>query len=94
MKTFLKKNLIWVFTLVLGIGTMSFKIVEKTSNNSTNSQWYYTENVSTFEHEANRYVEYSGQNCPGEESVRCSITAPDSSGYPKLSEATNITYKN
>lgn len=37
MKTFLKKNLIWVFALVLGIGTMSFTIVKK---NTTAYFWY------------------------------------------------------
>lgn len=29
MKTFFKKNLIWVFALVVGIGTMSFKVIQK-----------------------------------------------------------------
>lgn len=33
MKTFLKKNLVWVFALVLGLTTMSFKVMEK--NNQT-----------------------------------------------------------
>lgn len=31
MKTFVMKNLIWVFALVVGIGTMSFKMVEKSN---------------------------------------------------------------
>lgn len=37
MKTFLKKNLIWAFALVLGIGTMSFKMLQ---NTLAGSFWY------------------------------------------------------
>lgn len=37
MKTFVKKNLIWVFALLVGIGTMSFKLVEKSMGTY---QWY------------------------------------------------------
>lgn len=36
MKTFLKKNLIGVFALLVGIGTMSFKIL------SVDDVWHYT----------------------------------------------------
>ena len=95
MKTFFKKNLIWVFALVLGIGTMSFKIVEKKSDNGASVEWYYTEDVSDFEYDQTKYIEYDGQSCPGAMSVRCSLTAPrEANGYPQLSSATNITYKN
>lgn len=37
MKTFVKKNLVAVFALLVGIGTMSFKMVEK--NNAT-EYWF------------------------------------------------------
>lgn len=74
---------------------MSFKMVEANWNSGVNEEWYYTENVSDFEHDPTKYVEYAGQPCPGVSDVRCSITAPrDTTGYPLLSAASNITYKN
>jgi hypothetical protein len=45
MKTFLKKNLLWVFSLVLGIGTMSFKMTE--SSNTWHYQGSGAYNVAT-----------------------------------------------
>ncbi|ADQ17085.1 hypothetical protein Lbys_1366 [Leadbetterella byssophila DSM 17132] len=37
MKTFLVKNLIVVFALLLGIGTMSFKVIQK---QNVSEHWY------------------------------------------------------
>ncbi|MCD8540463.1 MAG: hypothetical protein LRY55_12370 [Leadbetterella sp.] len=44
MKTFFKKNLIAVFALLLGIGTMSFQMTER---NLTTSQWYPVDEYGT-----------------------------------------------
>ena len=44
MKTFFKKNLIWMFALVVGIGSMSFKVVEK---NLTSTFWYEVQSDGT-----------------------------------------------
>ncbi len=55
MKTFLKKNLVWAFALILGIGTMSFTLVAK----SNQAVYWYAINGSQIQ------GPIDPDNCPG-----------------------------
>lgn len=100
MKTFLKKNLVWVFALVLGIGTMSFKMAEKIEANelleSGTRRWYYTPNTSEHQTDQNYYIPGDAiPDCLYSTSVNCIVLAPEdgSSGKPDLSGAVVLNRK-
>lgn len=90
MKTFLKKNLLWVFALIMGLGTMSFKIL-KNSSNTLSETWYYKYDVMGLQYDASSYERHYGPNCIGSSSVWCTIEAPEDgdSGVPDL---TNVEF--
>lgn len=96
MKTFLKKNLIAVFALLLGIATMSFKMAEKTTPST--QIWYYTETTTDGHNDYQNYVPAEGPYfCLSTSDVRCTIEAPEDStheGYPDLSDIQVLSRKN
>lgn len=96
MKTFFKNNLIWIFALVLSIGTMSFKLAEK-SNNALSETWYYMPDTTGSEKDHESYTrDPEGFNCTGGGPVWCTISAPEdgNTGYPDLSNVeTPTSYK-
>lgn len=96
MRNLIKKNLIAVFALLLGIGTMSFKLTEKNMK-SLDEQWYYTPEITGAEGSPSSYERAgSHPNCPGNTDVWCLIEAPEfeNSGQPDLSNVTEpLSYK-
>lgn len=63
MKTFVKKNLIWVFALVVGIGTMSFKVIQK---QNVSEYWFKVENDIVLDDPA-------PANCEDDEGTVCAV---------------------
>ncbi|MBX2954430.1 MAG: hypothetical protein KF870_18165 [Leadbetterella sp.] len=73
MKTFLKKNLIAVFALVVGIGTMSFKMIH------SSSEYHYVGNDAgdgAFAEEGN-WEPGAGEGCRDEGDFPCTIVTDD-----------------
>lgn len=90
----LKLNLFSIAALAIATLTMSFKMVEKISQNEE-IVWYYIPTTAAGHNNPANYVPATGsENCPNESDVRCTLEAPDNgSGQPDLSQATNITFK-
>ena len=90
----LKVNLFSIAALAIATLTMSFKMVEKISQNE-DLVWYYTPTTAVGHNNPANYVPATGsEDCPSESDVRCTLEAPDNGiGQPDLSQATNITFK-
>jgi hypothetical protein len=98
MKTFFVKNLIVVFALLLGIGTMSFKVSKMNAGvteNNQNLKWHFIPDVPGGEDDPENYEPgESIPDCPNATSVRCIIIAPElSPGVPDLDNAEVLNYK-
>jgi hypothetical protein len=93
MKTLLKKNALFVFALLLALGTMSFTLRPEVPAKSSDPVWYYIPNESGQESNPSQYRPYDNESCPGSESVLCTIQAPDEGGLPDLTNSHSPTYK-
>src|SRR5690606_31695016 len=90
----LKVNVLSIAALAIGVLTMSFKMVEKITQDEE-MVWRYTPSTAAGHNNPANYVPPNGsENCPNESDVRCTLEAPDNgSGQPDLSQATKITFK-
>lgn len=81
MKTLIKRHLIGLFALVLTVATMSFKMVEKSTNNSNNDLWYYTLSTDDgYDEEENFEPAGVHTECTGGSDIWCVIRAPQQPG--------------